>query len=264
MKRFKLSVLYNVVTITLFWFIWQLNLQPVKAAAPITHIVVAYQLAPELGVEGEEEKKLFLLGTSLPDIRYLRQVKREDTHPEHVTWQMVLDEKNPVKKGMLLHALLDKKRDAYLLEKEWYTSLPDRHRVNTVKLAEDCLLYNCITMDEWRKIQTAFDEKALQQQVLQQAQLPNLDEEQLTRWCALLYRYIDGLPQEDQSIFNFAVNGMQMLLTQEPLKLNPSQTMQTVISERVESLLKLSQETVFKDYMTEFYSIGNLIRELSR
>ncbi len=92
-------------------------------AAPIAHIFLAVQmlLGPLQGLFNEQE---FILGTSFPDIRYLKVVQRADTHFTHVTLQDVLQEKSSFKAGMIFHSFVDEQREAYVVKNHFYKKFP--------------------------------------------------------------------------------------------------------------------------------------------
>ncbi|HPR92239.1 MAG TPA: hypothetical protein PLR64_03240, partial [Candidatus Dojkabacteria bacterium] len=58
-------------------------------AAPITHIVLSEKVLKKFFPR--TEKKKFLIGTSLPDIRYLGVVDRNATHFNKVKFPLIKD-----------------------------------------------------------------------------------------------------------------------------------------------------------------------------
>ncbi len=116
-----------------------------QAAGPVMHIILGQQwlnvYAPDYT---EEEKKLFLLGTVFPDIRYLGVIKREQSHFKGVTLQKVLKANNPFQRGMLFHSFVDEYREKFVhrvaIEKK-ISGVPTQWRGTLLKLVEDQLLH---------------------------------------------------------------------------------------------------------------------------
>jgi hypothetical protein len=83
-------------------------------AAPIAHIFLAVQIlvGPFKVMSHEKE---FIIGTSFPDIRYLKVIERAETHFENVTLNDIKKETNSFKAGMLFHSFVDQKREEYMV-----------------------------------------------------------------------------------------------------------------------------------------------------
>ena len=84
-----------------------------------------------------------MVGTLFPDIRYLGEAKRHDTHINHVTLEAVLNESDPFRAGVLFHSYVDEKREALLVEKGVYDPVRKTIPVHTatfIKLVEDEVL----------------------------------------------------------------------------------------------------------------------------
>lgn len=109
-------------------------------AAPIAHIFLAIQMlmGPFKGMFDEKE---FIIGTSFPDIRYLKVVERAKTHSSGVTLTDIMHEHDSFKAGMLFHSFVDEKREEYISRHELYQKIPTfRFATQALKLAEDKLL----------------------------------------------------------------------------------------------------------------------------
>ncbi len=68
-------------------------------AAPVGHLYLAIQILS--GPLCEVKERDFLIGTLFPDIRYPAQIARELTHKSHVTWQEIINEKDPFMQGIV-------------------------------------------------------------------------------------------------------------------------------------------------------------------
>ncbi|MDR3647139.1 MAG: hypothetical protein P4L22_06370 [Candidatus Babeliales bacterium] len=109
-------------------------------AAPIAHIFLAVQMlsGPFKGLYNERE---FIIGTSFPDIRYLKVVERTETHFVNVKLEDIIQEKNSFKAGMIFHSFVDEQREAYVVANNLYDKIPKfRFTSQALKFAEDEIL----------------------------------------------------------------------------------------------------------------------------
>lgn len=109
-------------------------------AAPIAHLFLAIQMlnGPFKGKFNEQE---FLVGTSFPDIRYLKVVPRTETHFINVTLEDILQETDSFRAGMLFHSFVDEKREAFIVAHDLYNKISDfRFASQSLKFAEDEIL----------------------------------------------------------------------------------------------------------------------------
>ncbi|MCA9770330.1 hypothetical protein KC460_03095 [Candidatus Dependentiae bacterium] len=126
-------------------------------AGPIAHILLAMAVLQILPDKNQDE---FLLGTSFPDIRYLKVISREQTHNNSVTWRDIINEPSSFKAGMLLHALVDRERQLYMAKHEVYDFIPKtRYCSHALKLFEDKLLYEKISDYNvtWQQVTNCFN-----------------------------------------------------------------------------------------------------------
>jgi len=108
-------------------------------AAPVGHLYLAIQILS--GPLCEVKERDFLIGTLFPDIRYPAQIARELTHKSHVTWQEIINEKDPFMQGILFHSFVDEKREEYIRKNGLYNLLPKLpHASSCLKGTEDILL----------------------------------------------------------------------------------------------------------------------------
>lgn len=108
-------------------------------AAPIAHIFLAVQMLS--GPFKHFNEKEFIVGTSFPDIRYLKVVKRTETHFKNITLEDILQEKNSFKAGMLFHSFVDEQREKFIARHKLYDELPKFKFISqSLKLAEDKII----------------------------------------------------------------------------------------------------------------------------
>ncbi len=155
-------------------------------AGPVAHIVCALALLNS-GALKIEDKQAFLVGTSFPDIRYLGVIKREQTHKHDVTWQDIQNESDSFKAGMLLHSLVDRIREEYMMEHNVYNLVPKFPFFSqSLKLYEDMLIYN--SMDEWQLISSYFNE------ILSSERAFGIKEQDIKRWHQILQTFFVKRP----------------------------------------------------------------------
>jgi hypothetical protein len=152
-------------------------------AAPIAHIFLAKQMlaGPFKGFFDEKE---FIIGTSFPDIRYLKVVPRTKTHISHVLLKDILLETNSFKAGVLFHSLVDEQREAYVVANRLYEKMPEfRFTSQSLKFAEDELLK---TRFDIAYYQSFFDT------ILEREKDYNIDEKHIQSWHGFLQEYFNG------------------------------------------------------------------------
>src|SRR3989344_5759752 len=110
-------------------------------AAPITHIVLADKVFDEYFPNLSKDK--FLVGTSFPDIRYLRVIKREQTHPKNITLSDIKSVES-FNGGLLFHILIDRVRENYMQENDIYSLMPASKLIPKLL---NCLKMNCFMTD---------------------------------------------------------------------------------------------------------------------
>lgn len=124
-------------------------------AGPVAHIVCALSLLQAGALEVADACK-YLVGTSFNDIRYLAHIDRRITHDSQMTWEKVVQENNPFKKGMLVHALLDEVRQQELEKKLELLVGYMPYKSHLLKLHEDRLLYHWFSK-KWPLFRHCFD-----------------------------------------------------------------------------------------------------------
>jgi hypothetical protein len=159
-------------------------------AGPITHVVLAKKALDSFV---KHDSKEFIVGTLLPDIRYLNVVDRKTTHSTNLTYEQVSQEPDGFQAGFLFHSLVDEKREAYIAQFRPYSNLPDSHLATVaLKVAEDQALYK--RLPDWSEIISFFDD------ILPQEQMFDIQEDKLRQWHALhqtLFTYDSPLNNPD-------------------------------------------------------------------
>jgi len=152
-------------------------------AAPIAHIFLAMQMlaGPFDGLFNEIE---FIVGTSFPDIRYLKVISRDETHFCNVTLDDIVQEKDSFKAGMLFHSFVDEQREAYILAHKFYSKIPSfRFVTQSLKFAEDEILRTLFDSSEYSSY---FDE------ILEQEKAYPINIKHIQTWHRFLGEYCSG------------------------------------------------------------------------
>jgi len=152
-------------------------------AAPIAHIFLALQMliGPFKGLFNEKE---FIVGTSFPDIRYLKVIARDETHFEHVTLEDIMQEKNSFKAGMLFHSFVDEQREEYIVAQGFYKKLADfKFVTQALKFAEDEIL---------RQFFDAAPYLFYFNEIIAEEKAFNIAEKDIKRWHIFLKEYCGG------------------------------------------------------------------------
>lgn len=115
------------------------------AATPITHVYMAERWMQYVESFEGDKRAAFILGNLFPDIQYLGDVSRTDTHEANPLIETVYKTEEPFRKGACLHAFVDKMREALVVEWQIYSHVSEYasgHQMATLlKLVEDEILY---------------------------------------------------------------------------------------------------------------------------
>ena len=153
-------------------------------AAPITHIVLAEKVFSNHFQNLSKDK--FLIGTSFPDIRYLRVIKREQTHPKDIILSDIKSA-DSFNGGLLFHVLVDRVRENYMQKNDIYSLMPASKLITqTLKLLEDELFYD--RLNNWSLIGSYFDNV-----LSEELEYPIKDTDVL-KWHKLLQIYLSEKP----------------------------------------------------------------------
>ncbi len=86
-----------------------------QAAGPVTHAILGEMWLDKCGTRyTQNERKLFLIGTLYPDIRYLAALSREATHLSSVSLEDIEKQTDPFTAGSMFHSWVDNAREYYL------------------------------------------------------------------------------------------------------------------------------------------------------
>lgn len=140
----------HLLTSLLLLFLSSCLSSPTYAAGPVTHIYLADQWLQSGASVHAQERSLFLLGTSFPDIRYIVKIDRETTHRVNVTLDQINHAKDAFEAGFLFHSYVDEQREAMVMEWGIYDHLQEvahaQHLASLLKYIEDDILYHRIDL----------------------------------------------------------------------------------------------------------------------
>lgn len=156
-------------------------------AALITHIVLTKKIYDQHF--SNKSFNEFIIGTSLPDVRYLGVIEREKTHFPNVTLDEIKQE-NSFIAGLKFHSLVDRVRENFLLSYDLYSKCPESKFITqSIKFLEDSVLYKKI--DSWEKYIKLFDE------VLSNELELGLDKESVDYWHKTIQDYFSKQPDNN-------------------------------------------------------------------
>ena len=149
--------------------------------APITHIVLGKKIHQHFF--SHLDFSSFIVGTSFPDIRYVSQLTRKQTHLQNIHLKDV-DTQNAFLAGFQIHSLVDlvvnksgqEKMSSFSLEKTPKNYL-------TLKFYQDKILYPKI--DNWPQIRSFFDRVHPQEMDM------NLSVKNIQEWHDWLQKYFE-------------------------------------------------------------------------
>lgn len=159
-------------------------------ATPITHILLADKVFDKYF--SDKDKGSFYRGTSFPDIRYLGEIKRNETHFKDVTLSEIKKEKSFFA-GFKFHSLVDKTRERFIREQNLYSFFSPLKYLNLgIKLIEDKILYDEIK--DWNKIKNYFNIFSEEEFSFKVSHL------EVEKWHALLKLYFSQKPGVESMI----------------------------------------------------------------
>lgn len=146
-------------------------------AAPVTHAVLTEKVSPLYF--SRRNKKRFFVGTLFPDIRYLANVGRGETHLREVSFSQVLKTSDDFEAGLQFHALIDQ---------IWHQLFGsgDFNSKQGIKLTADELLYD--KTENWQEIRSFFNE------ILPQELEYGIERRLVERWHRMLQQYFVDKP----------------------------------------------------------------------
>lgn len=163
-------------------------------AAPITHIVLTDKIFDKLF--NKKVRKDFFIGTSFPDIRYLKVIDWDKTH-YHDLFVDNLGNDESFLAGVKFHSILDSRREKFIVENGTYTLCPkSKYITQSLKLLEDELFYQHVP--DWGVYIEYMNE------ILQAEKSYGVAEKDLKKWHTLLQQYFQQQPSKD-SVRNFTL-----------------------------------------------------------
>lgn len=160
-----------------------------QAAGPVMHVALGERwLALYAPQYTEEEKKLFLLGTVFPDIRYLGVIKRSQSHFKGITLAKVYENTSPFQRGVLFHSFVDEYREKFVrsvaIEKQ-FVEVPRHLQGTFLKLVEDQIVHG---KQDWGKFRIFLSS------IPEEEKSYGIDIQSLTQWHTGLTVYFTTLP----------------------------------------------------------------------
>ncbi len=160
------------------------------AALPVTHIVFAEMWMKDVAHYDVQKTRQFLIGNLFPDVRYLGDVTREDTHESNIRLEDIIESSTPFQAGCRLHVWVDEFREALVLDWQMYPYLKDYadgHEAALLKLIEDELLFKRINRPRVRKALMV---------ILDEEMAVGVAKKTVQKWHALLIQYFAMPPSQ--------------------------------------------------------------------
>ncbi len=130
-----------------------------SAAGPLMHLYLADRWC-EMEKISKEEKLDVLRGSVFPDIRYLLDIPREQTHLSNVSYGNILLMRHPFDKGRMHHCFVDEKRAKFICEYnilKLITPYSEELAGTLLKIVEDQIIFEQCNASLF---QSAFKEKS--------------------------------------------------------------------------------------------------------
>lgn len=164
-------------------------------AAPITHIVLTQKVFDKFFKD--KIRKDFFIGTSFPDIRYLKVIDRNKTHYNSLSIADLGNDES-FSAGVKFHSILDHVREKFIVENNAYALCPEsKYITQSLKILEDEIFYQHVK--DWSMYMDYFNE------ILQVERDYGIAEKDLNKWHILLQQYFQEKPSNN-SIRNFILN----------------------------------------------------------
>lgn len=206
-----------------------------SAAGPVMHVVLGERwlslYAPQYT---EEEKRLFLLGTVFPDIRYLGVIKRDQSHFKGITLEKVYHATSPFQRGMLFHSFVDEFREKYVyksaIEKK-FVEIPRALQGTFLKLVEDQIIHD---KHDWGKFRVYLST------IPEEEKSFGIDMQSLTQWHTGLTVYFTTMPSfilTQISLFERGILNLDSATVKSWSVLLPKYVNEPVMQKHVESIL---------------------------
>ncbi|HHD92209.1 MAG TPA: hypothetical protein ENL06_01115 [Candidatus Portnoybacteria bacterium] len=156
-------------------------------AAPITHIALTEKIFDKFFKN--KIRKDFFIGTSFPDIRYLKVIDKNKTHYDSLSIAD-LGTDDSFSSGVKFHSILDHVREKFIAENDTYSLYPEsKYIVQSLKFLEDQIFYQHVK--NW----TVYIEYL--NEILRAERNYGIAEKDLKKWHSLLQQYFQQQPNND-------------------------------------------------------------------
>ncbi|MCL5795839.1 MAG: hypothetical protein M1338_05810 [Patescibacteria group bacterium] len=161
-------------------------------AAPITHIALTEKIFDNFFKD--KIRKDFFIGTSFPDIRYLKVIEREKTHYDGLSIADLRKDES-FSAGVKFHSILDHAREKFIVENDTYSLCPKSKNITqSLKILEDEIFYRHVK--DWTVYAEYLNE------ILQVERDYGVAEKDLKKWHSLLQQYFQQQP-DNNAVRNF-------------------------------------------------------------
>lgn len=151
-------------------------------AAPITHIALTEKIFDKFFKN--KTRKDFFIGTSFPDIRYLKVIDRDKTHYDNLSVSDLVNDKS-FSAGVKFHSILDHARKKFIVENDTYSLCPkSKYITQSLKILEDEIFYQHVK--DWSIYIDYLNE------ILQSEKDYGIAEKDLKKWHSLLQQYFQS------------------------------------------------------------------------
>src|SRR3989339_2061584 len=155
-------------------------------AFPITHIVLAEKVFDKFFKD--KNKKEFFVGTLFPDIRYLKSIKREETHFRGLFFAD-LEKETAFNAGLKFHSLVDQVREMFLEKNNVFSLCPKSSQIKySLKALEDEIFHPYL--ETWPEYAGYLTE------VLPEETAFGVEEKTVKKWHTLIREYLLEPPSE--------------------------------------------------------------------
>lgn len=157
-------------------------------ATEIAHVIYAEKALKTILKGRKVNRKKYFLGNLFPDIRYLGEISRDETHVEPLDLFELERIKNSFELGMSTHALVDIEQAKLLKEMGIYNLVP---RSTISRLAIISLEAEILHpfFDKWEEIVSFLKEPIREE-------LETVSEKAVDRWHKILIKYFSNPPNK--------------------------------------------------------------------
>jgi hypothetical protein len=164
-------------------------------AASITHVALTEKIFDKFF--HDKIRKDFFIGTSFPDIRYLKVIDRDKTHYNDLSIADLGNDES-FSAGVKFHSILDHARENFIVENDTYSLCPkSKYITQSLKILEDEIFYQHVK--DW----TVYIEYL--NEILHIEKDYGIAERDLKKWHSLLQQYFQQQPNKD-TIRNFTLD----------------------------------------------------------